>query len=425
MYHQIGLCTGPCAKKISKPVYDEMVADLITFLEGKDRILEQRLEERMKREAALQNYEAAARIRDHITAIRESLVPQFVVGSAPVDTDVFGTSHGEERVQISVLHFTKGTMTDSHSFVVKNTGEEDFMTNCMLQFYLRSDTIPNVIYTDTPPESSDILEQILSDMKGSRVFIRKSSRGKPRQWVLMAQENAQAYGSSPDAPVLEEIARVFRLPQIPSRMECYDISSFQGSHPVASRAVFVKGEPDKSLYRHYRIRGIEGQDDFAMMEQVLTRRLGDDESKPDLIIIDGGKGQLSVTAKVLKDLGMEDIPILSMAKTRGTKKDRFFLPGRKDAVHLQARSPALFLMQRIRDEAHRFAVKYHKHLRRKTVGTILEDIPGIGPKKARAVLMHFPQINDLKDISPEDLEGCPSLTPKDREAIIKYFGTMS
>ncbi|MRR37878.1 hypothetical protein EG829_25165 [bacterium] len=161
-----------------------------------------------------------------------------------------------------------------------------------------------------------------------------------------------------------------------------------------------------------------------MMEQVLTRRLGGDELKPDLLIIDGGKGQLSVTVKVLKVLGMEDIPILSMAKTRGTKKDRFFLPGRKDAVHLPPRSPALFLMQRIRDEAHRFAVKYHKHLRGKTVGTILEEIPGIGPKKARAVLLHVSRLNDLKDIRPEDLEGCPSLTPKDRTAIIEYLGGM-
>jgi excinuclease ABC subunit C len=284
--------------------------------------------------------------------------------------------------------------------------------------------IPNLIYTDTAPESCGILEEILTGMKGEKVSIRKSSRGKPGQWVLMAQENARAYGSSPGDPVLEELARAFRLPAVPYRMECYDISSFQGSHPAASRAVFIEGEPDKSLYRHYLIRGIEGQDDFAMMEQVLTRRLGNDESRPDLIIIDGGKGQLNIATRVLRGLGMEGIPVLSMAKARGTSKDRFFVPGRKDPVHLHARSPALFLLQRIRDEAHRFAVRYHKHLRGKTLVSLLEDIPGIGPKKARAVLMNVPDIRDLRDLRPEDLEGCPSLTAGDRASIIEYLGRL-
>ncbi len=424
MYYEIGLCTGPCAKKVAKAVYDEIVEDFITFLEGRDRLLEQRLTARMNREADSQNYEAAAKIRDQILAIRESLIPQVVVGSAPTDVDIFGTYRHQEKVQIAVLHISKGTMTGSNTFAVQNTGEDDFMTNCILQFYLRHNSIPPLVYTDVLPESAHILEQILSDMKGSGVAVRRSMRGRPRQWVLMAQENAHSYGRKADTTVLDDIARYLHLPTIPLRMECYDISSFQGSHPVASRAVFIGGEEDKSLYRRYRIRGIAGQDDFAMMEQVLMRRLSGDEDRPDLLVIDGGKGQLNACTRVLDRLGLSFIPVVAMAKPRGAKQDRFFIPGRKNAVLLPPRSPALKVMQRIRDEAHRFAVKYHAHLRDGSIATVLEGIPGIGEKKARAVLKHTPHIRDLSSLKAEDLQGCPSLTKGDADRIMEHIRNM-
>jgi excinuclease ABC subunit C len=353
-----------------------------------------------------------------------SLVPQVVVGNTPTDVDIFGTFRLQDKAQIAVLHISKGTMTDSHTLVVHNTDEDDFMTNCMLQFYMRNNNIPPLIYADFLPEDREILEQILSDLRGSKVSIRRGIRGKPRQWVEMAQENARSYGRNRDTSALDEVAKAFHLSTIPYRMECYDISSFQGSNPVASRVVFMGGEPDKSLYRHYRIRDIEGQDDYAMMEQVLRRRLEGDEAKPDLLVIDGGKGQLNVCSRVLETLGMTSIPVVSMAKPRGAKNDRFFTPGRKDAVFLQERSEALKLMQRIRDEAHRFAVKYHTHLRSKAVSTVLEDIPGIGPKKARCVLKHTAHISGLSQIRPEDLEGCPSITKGDVERIIKFVREM-
>ncbi len=420
MYYQIGLCTGPCANRITKARYDEVVEDLITFLEGKNSFLEQRLQERMKKEAARQNYETAAKIRDQILAIQESLVPQVVVGNAPTDIDIFGTHRHQDQVQIAVLHIAKGTLTDSSTFAVRNTEEDGFMTNCILQFYLHNNNIPPFIYTDTLPEGNDILEQILSDLRGSRVSIRKAVRGKPRLWVSMAQENARSYGKKNDTSVLDDVARSFNLESLPYRMECFDISSFQGSHPVASRAVFMGSEPDKTLYRHYRIRDIQGQDDFAMMEQVLTRRLCSSEIKPDLLIIDGGKGQLGICCKVLARLGLSSLPVVAMAKPKGTKGDRFFLPGRKDAIILPPRSQALRLMQQIRDEAHRFAVKYHKHLRGKNISTALEDIPGIGPKKARSILMHTAHVPEISRLKREDLKGCKGLTEKDVTHILQF-----
>ncbi|HNY66532.1 MAG TPA: excinuclease ABC subunit UvrC [Deltaproteobacteria bacterium] len=420
MYHQIGLCSGPCGGKITKAGYDEIVSDLVTFLEGKDKELKERLKERMQREARNQNYETAAKIRDQIHAIEVSLVPQVVVGNAPTDVDIFGTYRLKDKAQIAVLHISRGTMTDSHTLVVHNTDEDDFMTNSMLQFYLRNNNIPPLVYADFLPGDREILEQILSDLRGSKVSIRRGVRGKPKLWVEMAQENARSYGRNKETSALDDLAKAFSLSAVPYRMECYDISSFQGSNPVASRVVFMGGAPDKTLYRHYRIRDIEGQDDYAMMEQVLRRRLAGDEAMPDLLIIDGGKGQLNVCTRVLESLGMGSIPVVAMAKPRGAKNDRFFFPGRKDAVFLPERSEGLRLMQRIRDEAHRFAVKYHTHLRSKAVSTVLEEIPGIGPKKARCILKHTAHLSGLSQIGVEDLEGCPSITKGDVERIIKF-----
>ncbi|HQI01384.1 MAG TPA: excinuclease ABC subunit UvrC, partial [Deltaproteobacteria bacterium] len=421
MYYQISQCVGPCAKRVTKEQYDDLVGDLITFLDGKNKVLEERLLKRMKRESDRQNYETAAKIRDQIIAIRDSLVSQVVIGNTPIDVDIFGTYGLDDKVQISVLHIAKGVMADSHSFAVQNTQEDDFMMNCILQFYLKGNDIPPIIYADIEPEGRGNLEQILSDMRGSKVCVRKALKGTPRQWMSMARENARSYGRTADTSLLDDVAKILRLPAVPNRMECYDISSFQGSHPVASRAVFLKGKPEKSLYRHYRIRDIEGQDDFAMMEQVLRRRLAGDEERPDLLVIDGGKGQLGVCVRVLESLGMSSIPVVAMAKPRGTKSDRFFLPGEKDAVFMPQRSASLRLMQRLRDEAHRFAVTYHKHLRNKSISTVLEEIPGIGPKKARSILMHTSHLEELSRIRREDLVGLRCLTRSDVDRILEFI----
>ncbi len=421
MYYQISQCVGPCANRVTKEQYDDLVNDLITFLDGKNKVLEERLLKRMKRESDRQNYETAAKIRDQLVAIQDSLVSQVVIGNTPVDVDIFGTYGHEDKVQISVLHIAKGAMADSHSFAVKNTEEDDFMTNCILQFYLKGGDVPPFVYADIPPEGRGNLEQVLSDIRGSKVCVRKALKGTPKQWMSMARENARSYGSTAETSLLDDVAKILRLPAVPNRMECYDISSFQGSHPVASRAVFLKGKPEKSLYRHYRIRDIVGQDDFAMMEQVLRRRLKGDEERPDLLVIDGGKGQLGVCVRVLDSLGMSSIPSVAMAKPRGTKNDRFFLPGEKDAVVMPPRSASLRLMQRLRDEAHRFAVTYHKHLRSKSISTVLEEIPGIGPKKARSILMHTSHLEELSRLKREDLAGVSGLTRHDIDRILEFI----
>ncbi len=421
IYHQIGVCMAPCVYKAMIPEYAQAVSDLIAFLEGRNRALEKVLTERMKAEALKQNFEKAAQIRDQISAISTTLIPQAVVGHARGDTHVFGTFRSRAHVQVAVLCITKGTISDSHDFSIKEMFEEDFMTNFIIQFYLSGRDIPAQIYTDTLPSSHKALEAVLTYLKGSRVRIARASRGKPLQWMAIAKENALNHSQEKDASVMEDIAKAFRLSSIPYRMECYDISSLQGGSATASRVVFIDGEPDKSLYRHYRIRQVETQDDFAMMKEVFERRLKNDETRPDLIIIDGGKGQLNVFLKVLQELGHPKIPVVAMAKARIAAPDRFFLPGRKDAIRLPERDAAYRMLQRIRDEAHRFAVKYHRHLRSRAATSVFEEIPGIGPRKAKILLKHTAGLPDLSQTMEADLEGCKGLSRRDIENIISFF----
>jgi excinuclease ABC subunit C len=421
IFHYIGLCMAPCVYKAVRKEYDQAVQDLIGFLEGRNRDLEKAFEERMKMESQKLNFEKAAKIRDQIAAIRSTLTPQVVTGHTGTDTDVFAFFRTRNTIQIAVVCIAKGNMSDSFNYTFRDVEGDDIIATCMLQFYLRHQEIPSRIYTDTLPESKDLLEEALSKMKGSPAAISMPARGRPFQWLAIAKENAITHSQREGSSVLEEIAKAFHLPSIPFRMECYDISNIQGTSPTASRVVFINGEPDKTLYRHYKIISKETPDDFAMMKEVFERRLKGDEARPDLIVIDGGKGQLNVFLKIMDVLDIPKIPVVALAKARPGIPDRFFLPGRKDAVLLPGRSQALRRLQRIRDEAHRFAIKYHRHLRSKAAVSVFEGISGIGPRKARALLMCTAQISDLSLIQEKDLEGCKGLSRKDIKAVIEYF----
>jgi len=292
------------------------------------------------------------------------------------------------------------------------------MTPCLVQFYLGRKDIPPLIYSDIAPENTANLEATLSDLRGGAVSIRHPVRGKPRQWIQMAQDTA-LNNFRGETSVLDEIARAFKMPSIPYRMECYDISTFQGNQAVGSRAVFVAGSEERSLYRRYRIKGVVAQDDFAMLSEVLTRRFSRDADPwPDLVVIDGGKGQLNMCLKVFRTLGIEKVPVVGMAKERGSARDRFFLPGRKDAVMLPRGSQALKTLQRLRDEAHRFAVTYHRKLRSQAQHSLFEDIPGIGPKKAALLLKNIPDLQSLNAKTLSDIKG---LTRNDKLRIMQFL----
>jgi len=418
LFYQIGICLAPCVKKVGKQEYGQILSDLILFLEGRNRTLESELERRMQRSSEELDFERAARIRDQIAAIQTTLVPQAVVRHGGMDMDVFGTYRHLQHAEVAVLRLAKGSMVDSSTFSLGTQEEIDFITPCMLQFYLGRKDVPPLIYADTLPEDKQTLEAILSDLRGGAVSIRNASRGRPRQWVAMAQETA-LNNFRGETSVLDEIARVFRLPSIPYRMECYDISNLFGEQAVGSRVVFIGGQEEKSLYRHYRIRGVSGQDDFAMLHEVLRRRFRDEaEPRPDLLVIDGGKGQLNICLKVLKELDFASVPVVAMAKERVSVKDRFFLPGRKDALAFPRGSNALKTLQRLRDEAHRFAITYHRRLRSKAARSVLEDIPGIGPKKTTRILKHIP---NLSSVTEDELLKVKGLSRKDVALVLDLF----
>jgi excinuclease ABC subunit C len=423
LFHYISLCMAPCVYKTVRKEYDQTVRDLIIFLEGKNQDLVAMLEDRMRQESDNLNFEKAAKIRDQIAAIRSTLTPQVVMGHTGTDTDIFAFFRSKNSLQISVVCISEGNMGDSFNYTFKDVEEDDIIAGSILQFYLKHREIPARVYTDTLPESREMLEAVLSDMRGSQVTISRPSRGRPLQWLSIARDNALTHsrreGSS--ISVLEEIAKAFHLPCVPYRMECYDISNIQGTAATGSRVVFIDGDPDKTLYRHYKILDKDTPDDFAMLKEVFQRRLTNDESRPDLIVIDGGKGQLGVFLKALEELGVPRFPVVSIAKAKGGKTDRFFLPGRKDAIRLPDRSPALRTLQRLRDEAHRFAVKYHRQLRSAQSTSVFENIPGIGPKKRRLILKHTSHIADPSRITPAELQGINGLSEKDIENVISYF----
>ncbi len=421
MFHQIGLCPAPCTRRISADEYRQTINDLIRFLQGQDKDLERELQRRMQIEAAALNYEKAARIRDQIQAIRTTLVPQTVAGTSAVDVDIFGTYRGQAGWQVCVMRFSGGNLCESKTFALRSDSG-DFIAQFMLQFYLNDTVIPHAIHTAQLPREKDLLAEILSDMRGSRVTITRPTRGMPLKRLQLADQNARSKPDDQTASPLDNLARAFRLPAIPYRIECYDISTIQGRYSVASRTVFIDGRPDKNLYRRYKIREVKGQDDFAMLREVLARRFGNDASRPDLILIDGGKGQLNACLRIMKEIGRTDIPLAAIAKERGSKSDRFFLPGRKDAVHLPARSAELRIMQQIRDEAHRFAITYHRRVRStRTTSSILQQIPGIGPQKTARILKHLPPDRDIKDLRQSDLQNCPGLSSADITRIIAFL----
>jgi excinuclease ABC subunit C len=375
----------------------------------------------MRIESDRLNFEQAAKIRDQMAAIRSTLTPQAITGHKGADTDVFAFFLRKGTLQAAVVRIAQGSVSDSFHYAFRDASEDDLIASCIMQFYLRHQDIPPLIYTDTLPESKGVLEDVLTAMRGSNVRIGRPSRGLPLKWIAMAQENAISHSSPEGSSALEEIARAFHLGAIPYRMECYDISTLQGESSAASRVVFIDGEPDKQLYRHYRIRTIQGQDDFAMLKEVFERRLTRDDSRPDLIVIDGGKGHLGVFLKVLEELGVPGVPVVSIAKARGEKVDRFFLPGRKDAVRLPERSAGLRTLQRIRDEAHRFALQYHRKLRSGRSASAFRLIPGIGPKKAKALLVHTSHLADPSQVTRAELEGIEGLSAKDIENVLAYL----
>jgi excinuclease ABC subunit C len=442
LYYDIKLCGAPCIGAVNKDEYRATLDRLCTFLEGKTDQVAADLEMKMQAASDAMQFERAAEYRDQLQSIRHIVERQKVVSTTGKDQDVVAFARDDKRGDacVQVFFIRQGKLIGREYFVLEGAEGEDtrnIMSSFLKQFYEEAASIPPEILLQVEVEEAQIIEQWLRQKHGTQVLLDVPHEGQPAELVAMAAENAAETLASLQAQwmadehkseqALKELADGVGLVAPPGRIECFDISNTQGTNTVASMVVFVKGIPRKNHYRKFNIKTVNGPNDFESMREVLTRRLrryfdakAEDPSNvparkkdesfsvlPDLLIVDGGKGQLSVAVEVLKSFDLLGaVPVCGLAK----QQEEIFLPGRRDSILLPRRSQGLFLIQRIRDEAHRFAITAHRSLRGKTgIASQLDSIPGVGPTRRRTLLKHFGSIDAIRAASAEDIAAVPGI----------------
>ncbi len=429
-YH-IHRCPGPCIGAVSREEYLAVIHQLCLFLEGKQEEIVKQMRQKMQEAAENLQFERAAFLRDQIVAVEKVTERQRIISTALKDEDVvaFARSNGDACVQVFFIR--GGKLIGREHFALEgaqgeDTSEKEIMTSFVMQFYDSAAYVPPRILLQSEVDEAAVIQAWLEEKRGDKVALQVPRRGEHKRLVEMVAENAAEVLQEMRARWLAdevktgvavvELSEYLGLPSPPNRIECYDISNTQGSSAVGAMVVFENGKPKSSEYRRFRIKNVATINDYAMLQEVLGRRFkrgmakndDDPEGKsswralPDLVIIDGGKGQLSAALEVLRDLDLEGtIPTVSLAK----QNEEIFSPDFSEAINLPRTSQALYLVQRIRDEAHRFALAYHKKVRAiKSIGSRLDDIPGIGPKRKSALLKHFGSLKAIKEASIEDIQ---------------------
>ncbi|MGD8509887.1 MAG: excinuclease ABC subunit UvrC [Syntrophobacterales bacterium] len=435
--HQMGRCLGLCVGAISPEEYGPVVEQAVLFLKGRTQDLQEKLRQEMERAAERLEFEKAAMYRDRLNAVKKTLEKQLMVSARFRDQDVVGTHEGGGNLGLAVLFVRGGRLVGSRCFVFKkpHSSSSEVMRAFILQYYDQGKQIPEEILISEPLLEQELLAEWLSDIKGKQVGVRQAKRGEGRQLLAMAAHNAANYlrsemtRATDPIPALDRLRQLLGLESIPHRLECIDISNFQGKFPVGSLVVFRDGEPDKSAYRRYRIKTVDRIDDTAMMAEVLNRRFTDvrrEEALPDLLVVDGGKAQLNQALAVLRELELADlVPVVALAKKPKTSTqaeangtDRLYLPGRKNPLELKKDPPMLFLLSRLRDEAHRFAISYYqKRHRKQTLHSRLDEIRGIGPKRRRDLILHFGSVKRLAEVRVEEISQVPGISHKLAQSI--------
>ncbi len=442
LYYQLGQCSGPCHGLITPDAYRQLVAGAVALLDGRSREVLAVLRQRMAAEATALRFEAAARLRDQLRAIEATVERQKAVRRQPLNQDAIGLHRAEGELEVAILFFRQGELAGRRSYRLDWTQEEGpLLEEFLLRHYSREVPVPAEVLVPLALEGGAALAEWLSEKCGRRVRVITPQRGERAALVALACRNAaeslQERGgrTAARAELLAELQQRLHLSRAPGRIECFDISTLQGTSTVGSMAVVVAGEPCPAKYRHYRVRGCGG-DDYAALREIVRRRLlrGVAEGDlPDLLVIDGGLGQLGVLTALLDELGLEgSIEAVGMAKSRvlanvrgavvERSEERLFRPGRKNPVTLRRGSAALYLLERLRDEAHRFAVTYHRKLRGKSqVASVLDAIPGIGPQRRRLLLRHFGAVARLRSATLAELEAVPGLPASLAAAIHRHF----
>lgn len=429
-YH-IKRCLAPCAGGVEKGEYDEMIRSVCLFLEGKTGEVEKMLDARMYEAAEAMKFELAARLRDQARAVRRVSEKQSIVSDSG-EEDVLGLARAGATIAVEIFFIREGKMTGREHFLLSGESDGDdasALAAFLKQYYHRATFVPKEVLLPEEITEAEVIAKWLTEKKGSKVTLLVPQRGRRRDVVRMAEENAKKYLSDETARgagenasgAVEELGRCLGLISPPWRMECFDISHIQGSETVASMVVFEGGAPKKSDYRRFKIKSAEGKpDDFLSMREVTTRRYGkvDASDMPDLIVIDGGRGQLSSALAVIRGAGHRDVPVVGLAK----EFELIFVEGKSEPVELPDGSAALYLMQRIRDEAHRFAITYHRKLRdKRNLVSVLDHVEGIGPLRRKALWDHFGTIAKIKAATEDELAAAPKMTRAAARAVFNFF----
>jgi len=430
LYH-IKRCQGPCIEAISKDAYRADINQVELFLEGRQETLLRALSEEMRGASERQEYERAGTLRDKMRSIERTMESQKMAAFARTELDLVGLARNGNQAAVQLFAIRNGKLIGRDVFLLdamREAPDEVVLEGFLLQYYTRATSVPREVYVPCELPGRPDIEAFLAGRRGSGVRLHVPRRGEKRQLMDLARRNAGETLAREQArwladhgktlAALEQLAAAIGLTEPPLRIECYDISTFQGRESVGSMVVFADGKPRSGEYRRFRIRTVEGPNDFASHQEMLRRRFrrardgeeGTEEERswrlPDLVIIDGGKGQVSAALEVLQEMGLTDLPLAGLAKER----EELFLPGRPEPVILPPTSSALYLVQRIRDEAHRFAITYHRSLRAKsTVRSAFDDLPGVGPKRRRALLRVFGSLKRVRDAPVEQIAAVPGI----------------
>ena len=428
--YQIGLCSAPAVGLISEEDYRELVDGAIMFLEGRNRQLIERLRERMFEASRRLEFERAARIRDQIRAVEATLEEQKVVTQTEIDQDVIGYIKKDNTIAVQVLFVRGGRLVNTVSYFFDDivVDDREIISSFITQYYYGERFIPDEVVVRGGMDDMGIIEEWLSEKKGKKVSIRIPQRGDRLRLLEMAEANAgeslrtRLEEERLRGDVVEALKRRLRLRKPPRVIEAFDISNIGGREAVGSMVVFRDGRPYRDGYRLYRIKYPEGPDDYGMMYEVLSRRFArkDETGLPDLVVVDGGKGQLNIARKVLEELGIRDVDVVALAKereevrggVRRTRGERVYLVSAKEPLFLKEGSKEDLILRRIRDEVHRRAITYHRKVRGKRLTSVLDTIPGIGRMRKKALLERFGDISGIASASIDEITEIPGITER-------------
>ena len=435
--HQMNNCLAPCAGKVDNKHYQDMVSKAVMMLEGRNKQLIKRLEGEMSEAAALLEFEKAAQLRDRINALRKTLEKQIVLSRTQRNADVFGFFRQGVSVSITLLLVRKGVLSGSRRFFLGDPYGDDkaILSQAVKQIYDDFTIAPAELLLPYDIEDLSIIAERLSDISARNVTLSVPKRGEPRELVKMACSNAKQLFEEHDKKkrswqdLSQNICKKLHLSIPPERIECLDISNLSGTNAVGSLVCFSAGEPDKQYFRHYKIKSVQGPDDYAMMREVIHRRFTsaiEQKEFPDLFMVDGGKGQLGIAEAVLSDLNVKErVNLVGIAKEQNDEGEKLYRPGRKNPIVLPSHNPVLLFLMRVRDEAHRFGVTFHRSLRNKsTLSSILDEIPGVGGERKQALLKSLGSLQNISRATVVELQTVEGIGPALANQIHSFFNDL-